>query len=83
MTIVDRPRTFTLNGFDFTDVEALALKAYFPLLHVVVLSATQIRASAILQKAMNAGAVASTAFLPNHMVSLSLTQEGRALVGLL
>ena len=83
MTIIDRPRTMTLNGFEFTDVEVEEVGDYFPQLHVVVLTSKQIRDSKVLQKAMNAGVVAATAFAPNGDASMSLTQEGRALVGLL
>lgn len=79
--IQDIPRTLLLNDEPFTAPDIVYLKTLFPHLDMAVLNKRAIRSDQILQRAIRSGAVLCNAVQTGDTAMLSLTQDGRALLG--
>ena len=80
-TIIDQPRTLTMNGVTFLVSEVAELQALFPTLDMLILPKQEIRDNVILQKAILSGAVVNKLMQAGDSATLNLTQAGRALLG--
>ena len=80
--IQDIPRMFVLNEEPFTIQDVQYLLALFPLMDMAVLDKALIRKDDILQRAIRAGVLlCNGAQASGPSVMLSLTQDGRLLLG--
>lgn len=81
--IQDFPRTLALNQEMFTVGDIQYLKTLFPQMHMAVLPKDKIRSDTILQKAIRAGAIlCNLVQTTGNTAMLSVTQDGRALLGI-